>query len=67
MTKKGTRALGELIMKVQNFRDSSWKEVMSLPRPWKSEVILTLRHLVILAYIAGVDQFVMTEELMGCR
>lgn len=65
-TKKGTSALGKLTMKFQKFY-SSQKEVMSLSRPWKFEVILTLRYLVILAYIAKVDQFLMTKELTGCR
>lgn len=66
-SKKGTTAPGELIMKFQDLANCSWKEVMSILRPWKSEVILTLRHLMILAHIAGVDKFIMSKDLVGCR
>lgn len=43
-TKEGTRAMGDLIIKFQDFRSSSWKEVKSLDRPWKPSTIPTLHQ-----------------------
>ena len=35
-SKKGTAAKGELVMKFQDFKGSSWKEFMSIARPWNA-------------------------------
>ncbi|OLL26912.1 hypothetical protein NEOLI_005343 [Neolecta irregularis DAH-3] len=72
ISKKGTESPGELIMKFQDFKNIkniSWKEItgLSLQRPWVSEVLLTLRHLVIFANIATVNRFTMAKDLDGCH
>jgi hypothetical protein len=66
-SKWGTESPGELIMKFHDFTGSSWKKIMFLQHLWLSEWILTLKHLVIFANIATLDQFIMLKDLVGCR
>lgn len=65
--KKGKAEMGDLIFKFQDY-PYSMKEIMSIVRPWKSgHQIATLRTLVLLIHVGGIDKFLMDPELIGCR
>ena len=64
----GAAEMGNLIMKFQNSKGYSASEVMSIVRPWKQEAkITTVRMLVLLIHVGGLDKFRMDTRGRGCR